>query len=46
VPEVQWAMRLCNEFEMPVSSYSIGRNTGYGVSVSCSLPDEVPRMRT
>jgi hypothetical protein len=30
VPEVQSLMRLCNEFEIPVWPYSIGRNTGYG----------------
>jgi FAD/FMN-containing dehydrogenase len=30
VPEVQEMMRLCNEFEIPVWTYSIGRNTGYG----------------
>ena len=33
VPEVQDVMRLCNEMECPVWPYSIGRNTGYGVSV-------------
>jgi hypothetical protein len=32
VPEVQEMMRLCNEFEIPVWTYSIGRNTGYGGS--------------
>ncbi|KAF2111888.1 putative D-lactate dehydrogenase [Lophiotrema nucula] len=30
VPDVQSIMRLCNEFEIPVWTYSIGRNTGYG----------------
>jgi FAD/FMN-containing dehydrogenase len=30
VPDVQAMMRLCNEFEIPVWTYSIGRNTGYG----------------
>lgn len=30
VPEVQEMMRLCNEFEIPVWPFSIGRNTGYG----------------
>ncbi|TKA81772.1 Vanillyl-alcohol oxidase [Cryomyces minteri] len=28
VPEVQALMRLCNEFEIPVWPFSIGRNTG------------------
>ena len=30
VSEVQEAMRLCNEFEIPVWPFSIGRNVGYG----------------
>ena len=30
VPEVQAIMRLCNEFEIPVWPFSIGRNVGYG----------------
>ncbi|KAM5343913.1 hypothetical protein ACJ41O_012450 [Fusarium nematophilum] len=30
VPEVQDMMRLCNEFDIPVWPFSIGRNTGYG----------------
>ncbi|PSS27642.1 hypothetical protein M430DRAFT_91627 [Amorphotheca resinae ATCC 22711] len=30
VPEVQEMMRLCNEFDIPVWPFSIGRNTGYG----------------
>lgn len=30
VPEVQGMMRLCNEFEIPVWPFSIGRNVGYG----------------
>ena len=30
VPEVQAIMRLCNEFEIPVWPFSIGRNMGYG----------------
>ncbi|KAJ4856787.1 FAD binding domain-containing protein [Trichoderma breve] len=30
VPEVQDMMRLCNEFDVPVWPFSIGRNTGYG----------------
>lgn len=30
VPEVQGLMRLCNEHEIPVWPFSIGRNTGYG----------------
>jgi FAD/FMN-containing dehydrogenase len=30
VPEVQATMRLCNEFDIPVWPFSIGRNTGYG----------------
>lgn len=30
VPEVQALMRLCNEYEVPVWPFSIGRNTGYG----------------
>jgi hypothetical protein len=30
VPEVQAMMRLCNEFDIPVWPFSIGRNTGYG----------------
>lgn len=30
VPEVQTIMRLCNEFEIPVWPFSIGRNVGYG----------------
>lgn len=28
VPEVQAMMKLCNEFEIPVWPFSIGRNTG------------------
>jgi FAD/FMN-containing dehydrogenase len=30
VPDVQAIMRLCNEFEIPVWPFSIGRNIGYG----------------
>jgi FAD/FMN-containing dehydrogenase len=30
IPEVQAIMRLCNEFEIPVWPFSIGRNVGYG----------------
>ncbi|KXH69065.1 vanillyl-alcohol oxidase [Colletotrichum salicis] len=30
VPEVQDVMRLCNNLQMPVWPFSIGRNTGYG----------------
>lgn len=30
VPDVQVVMRLCNEFEIPVWLFSIGRNVGYG----------------
>jgi FAD/FMN-containing dehydrogenase len=30
VPDVQAVMRLCNEFEVPVWPFSIGRNVGYG----------------
>ncbi|KAF1978120.1 putative D-lactate dehydrogenase [Bimuria novae-zelandiae CBS 107.79] len=30
VPGVQDIMRLCNELEIPVWTFSIGRNTGYG----------------
>ncbi|ETN44584.1 uncharacterized protein HMPREF1541_10254 [Cyphellophora europaea CBS 101466] len=30
VGEVQAIMRLCNEFEIPVWPFSIGRNVGYG----------------
>ncbi|KAK1466950.1 vanillyl-alcohol oxidase [Colletotrichum melonis] len=30
VPEVQDVMRLCNQLQMPVWPFSIGRNTGYG----------------
>lgn len=30
VPEVQEMMRLCNEFDVAVWPFSIGRNTGYG----------------
>lgn len=30
VPEVQAIMRLCNEFDIPVWPFSIGRNVGYG----------------
>ncbi|KAI5366187.1 Putative FAD-linked oxidase, FAD-binding domain, PCMH-type, FAD-binding, type PCMH, subdomain 1 [Septoria linicola] len=30
VAEVQAIMRLCNEFEIPVWPFSIGRNVGYG----------------
>jgi hypothetical protein len=30
VPEVQEMMRLCNEFDIPVWPFSVGRNTGYG----------------
>ncbi|KAJ9602702.1 hypothetical protein H2200_012896 [Cladophialophora chaetospira] len=30
VPDVQAIMRLCNEFEVPVWPFSIGRNVGYG----------------
>lgn len=30
VPDVQAVMKLCNEFEIPVWPFSIGRNVGYG----------------
>lgn len=30
VPEVQDIIKLCNEFEIPVWPFSIGRNVGYG----------------
>ena len=30
VPDVQAIMRLCNEYEIPVWPFSIGRNVGYG----------------
>ena len=30
VPDVQAIMRLCNEFEIPVWPFSIGRNVAYG----------------
>lgn len=30
VPQVQDMVKLCNEFEVPVWSFPIGRNTGYG----------------
>lgn len=30
VPDVQAIMRLCNEFEIPIWPFSIGRNVGYG----------------
>ncbi|KAI4716268.1 FAD-linked oxidase-like protein [Aureobasidium sp. EXF-10727] len=30
VPDVQAIMRLCNEFEIPVWPFSIGRKVGYG----------------
>ncbi|PQE13964.1 vanillyl-alcohol oxidase protein [Rutstroemia sp. NJR-2017a BBW] len=30
VPEVQEIVRLCNEFEIPLWPFSIGRNVGYG----------------
>lgn len=30
VPDVQAIMMLCNEFEIPVWPFSIGRNVGYG----------------
>lgn len=30
VPDIQAIMRLCNEFEIPVWPFSIGRNVGYG----------------
>lgn len=30
VPDVQAISRLCNEFEIPVWPFSIGRNIGYG----------------
>lgn len=30
VPEVQALMRLCNEYDIPVWPFSVGRNTGYG----------------
>lgn len=30
VPDVQAIVRLCNEFEIPVWPFSIGRNVGYG----------------
>jgi FAD binding domain len=30
VPDVQAVIRLCNEFEIPVWPFSIGRNVGYG----------------
>lgn len=32
VAEVQAIVRLCNEFEIPVWPFSIGRNVGYGGS--------------
>lgn len=32
VPDVQGIIRLCNEFEIPVWPFSIGRNVGYGGS--------------
>ena len=30
VPDVQALVKLCNEFEIPVWPFSIGRNVGYG----------------
>lgn len=30
VPEVQSVIRLCNDFEVPVWPFSVGRNVGYG----------------
>lgn len=30
VPDVQAIVRLCNEFEIPLWPFSIGRNVGYG----------------
>lgn len=30
VPEVQAIVRLCNEFEIPLWPFSVGRNVGYG----------------
>lgn len=30
VPEVQAIVRLCNDFEIPLWPFSIGRNVGYG----------------
>lgn len=30
VPDVQSIIKLCNEFDMPVWPFSIGRNVGYG----------------
>lgn len=30
VPDVQAVVRLCNEYEIPVWPFSIGRNVGYG----------------
>lgn len=30
IPEVQEMMKLCNEFQIPVWPFSIGRNVGYG----------------
>ncbi|KAK4890867.1 hypothetical protein LTR27_010440 [Elasticomyces elasticus] len=30
IPEVQDVVRLCNEFEIPLWPFSIGRNVGYG----------------
>lgn len=30
VPQVQEMVKLCNEFEIPMWPFSIGRNTGYG----------------
>lgn len=35
VPEVQSIVRLCNEFEIPLWPFSIGRNVGYGESKYC-----------
>jgi hypothetical protein len=35
VPQVQGLMRLCNEYEIPVWTFSAGRNTGYG-GIVCS----------
>jgi FAD/FMN-containing dehydrogenase len=32
VPDVQAIIRLCNEYEIPVWPFSIGRNVGYGGS--------------
>lgn len=32
VPEVQSLMKLCNEFHIPVWTFSAGRNVGYGGS--------------